>query len=172
MNTLPVRFSWFAVALIVTGTAMLLQRLHVISMDWRTIFWGVVALGGVYKLVMGFAMKRRGGVFWGTIFTTVGTLALLSLHDVIDPSPGIAVSGMLIALGVGFVLMFVTVPRDWYVLAPGLFFLLVGGAVLAVELGYYERWQVGPIIASYWPAGLIVFGLALLLNRGKEKREG
>lgn len=171
MNTLPVRFSWFAVALILTGTAMLLHRLNVVHLDWHAILWGLVAFGGLYKLIVGFATKRRGGVFWGTVFVTVGGFALLNLYDVIDPDPGLAVAGFLVALGIAFTLMFITVPRDWFVLVPALFFLLVGGAVLAVEMGYYERWEVTPIIASYWPAALIVFGLALLLNRGREKRE-
>jgi succinate-acetate transporter protein len=168
MKALPVRFSWFAVALIVTGTAMLLHRLHVIHINWHAIFWGVVALGGLYKLVAGFAAKERGRVFWGTVFLTAGGFALLNIYDVIDPEPGLAVSGFLIALGIAFLLMFVTTPRDWYVLVPALFFLLVGGAVLSVEMGYYDRWDVATVIGSYWPAGLILFGVALLLNRGRK----
>lgn len=167
MKALSVRLSWFPVALILTGTAMLLQRLHVIHLDWHAVFWGLVALGGVYKLIGGFAAKARGGVFWGTVFLAAGVFALLNVYEVIDPEPGLAVAGLLFALGVAFFLMFVVVPRDWYVLVPSLFFLLVGGAVLAVEMGYYDRWEVGPIIGAYWPVGLILFGLAILLNRGR-----
>jgi hypothetical protein len=167
MKALSVRFSWFPVALIVVGTAMLLQRLHVIHMDWHAIFWCLLALGGTYKLVRGFAAKSRGGVFWGMVFLVAGVFALLNIYDVIDPEPGAAVGGLLIALGIAFLLMFVMAPRDWYVVVPALFFLLLGGAVLSVEMGYSDRWEVGPIIGSYWPLGLILFGLALLLNRGR-----
>ena len=167
MKALSVRFSWFPVALIVVGTAMLLQKLHVVQMDWHILFWGLLALGGIYKLVRGFTAKSRGGVFWGMVFLTAGVFALLHIYDIIDPEPGAAVGGFLIGLGIAFVLMFVVAPRDWYVLVPALFFFLVGGAVLSVEMGYYDRWEVAPIIGSYWPVGLILFGLALLLNRGK-----
>jgi len=163
MHTL--RFPLFAIVLILVGTVMLLHRLHVVSMDWITVLWGVVALAGAFKIFNGFTLKRRGGVFWGLLFLALGTFALLHEFGVIDPEPGFTVAGLLLTLGTAFLLMFLTVPRDWYVLVPSAFFLLVGGGVLCVELGYFNRWDVSSFLGAYWPLALIAFGAALLLNR-------
>jgi hypothetical protein len=40
----------------------------------------------------------------------------------------------------------------------------VGGAILSTELGVWATWEVAPVVNRWWPAGLVLFGMALLLN--------
>jgi len=84
--------------------------------------------------------------------------------------PGIVVSGLFLLFGAGCLLMFLVSPRNWYVLVPAACFLLVGGAILSTELGYWATWEVAPVVNRWWPAGLVLFGVALLLNRAGPSR--
>jgi len=67
-------------------------------------------------------------------------------------------------------LMFLVSPRDWHLLVPGAFLLLVGGAILSTELGYAQTWVVAPVVNRWWPAGLVLFGAAMLLNHSRGPR--
>jgi hypothetical protein len=42
-------------------------------------------------------------------------------------------------------------------------FLVFGGAIMAVELGLADRWQVGRMLATFWPVAIIAWGAALLV---------
>lgn len=164
MNTYPIRISGFAVLLIVLGVTMLLHRLHIAWIPWQTALFFLVAAGGAVKLYNGFALKIRGKVFWGVVWFVVGLGLLLDTTYVIELTPGLAVSGLMIAVGVGFLLMFALRRSDWSQLVPGAFFILAGSLCLAGELGYFSTWDVASACETYWPVGLILFGVALLLN--------
>jgi hypothetical protein len=164
MRTLPVRHFWFPVFLILVGAGMLLQRLHVISVGWPAVpFMFVTAWAGV-KLYNGIVMKSRGGVFWGLFWFVVGGACLLRTFGLVWLEPGVVVSGLFLLAGAGLVLAFLVSPRDWYLLVPAACFLIVGGAILSTELGIWATWEVAPLVNRWWPAGLVLFGAALLLN--------
>jgi hypothetical protein len=74
------------------------------------------------------------------------------------------VSGLFLVSGAGLLLAFLVSPRDWYLLVPAACFLIVGGAILSTELGVWATWEVAPVVNRWWPAGLVLFGMALLLN--------
>ena len=164
MHTLPVRQYWFPSLLILVGAGMLLQRLHVVSVGWPAVpFMFLTAWGGV-KLYNGIAVKSRGGVFWGLFWFVVGGACLLRTFGVVWLDPGVVVSGLFLLAGAGLLLAFLVSPRDWYLLVPAVCFLLVGGAILSTELGYWAAWEVAPVVNRWWPAGLVLFGAALLLH--------
>ncbi len=159
------RFSWFGAALIVIGLAMVLHRLGTVSFEWPTVLWTLVAVAGVLKLVQGFMDRKRGSVFWGTIFFAVGASVVVDRAElVIIPSYFIP-SFFVVAIGIGFLLMFLVAPREWHVLIPALVFLSIGTAMVLAEVGYLREWDVKEIIHTYWPVALILFGGSLLLSR-------
>jgi hypothetical protein len=164
MHTLPVRNYWFPALLIVIGAGMLLQRLHVIWVGWPAVLWMMVTVGGAVMLYNGLVLKSRGGVFWGLVWFAFGGACLLRSYEVLWLEPGIVVSGLFLVSGAGLLLVFLVSPRDWYLLVPAACFLIVGGAVLSTELGVWATWEVAPVVNRWWPAGLVLFGLALLLN--------
>jgi hypothetical protein len=164
MHTLPVRNYWFPALLILIGAGMLLQRLHVIWVGWPAFLWMMVTVGGAVMLYNGLVRKSRGGVFWGLVWLAFGGACLLRSYEVLWLEPGIVVSGLFLVSGAGLLLVFLVSPRDWYLLVPAACFLIVGGAILSTELGVWPTWEVAPVVNRWWPAGLVLFGLALLLN--------
>jgi hypothetical protein len=165
MKALPIRFSWFALFLIVLGLSLMLHRLQLVDVPWYSMLWILVTILAAIRLFNGFVLKKRGNVFWGFFWMAIGCGATLYAYNLFDPGGGMMVAAATIVVGVAFLLMFVTVPRDWYVLVPAAFFLLLGGTILCVELGYFDSWDVAPLISSYWPVALILFGGAILLNK-------
>jgi hypothetical protein len=164
MHALPARSFWFPVLLILIGAGMLLHRLHFMWFGWPAVLWMFVTVGGGVKLYNGLVLKSRGGVFWGLFWFVLGGACLLRSCDVLWLDPGIMVSGLFLVSGAGLLLAFLVSPRDWYLLVPAACFLIVGGAILSTELGVWATWEVAPVVNRWWPAGLVLFGMALLLN--------
>ena len=164
MHALPARNFWFPVLLILVGAGMLLHRLHLMWFEWSALLWIFVAAWGGVKLYNGLVRKSRGRVFWGFFWFVLGGAFLLRSCDVLWLEPGIMVSGLFLVSGAGLLLVFLVSPRDWYLLVPAACLLTVGGAILSTELGVWATWEVAPVVHRWWPAGLVLFGAALLLN--------
>jgi hypothetical protein len=164
MHALPVRNYWFPLLLIFFGAAMLLHRLHVIWAGWAPVLWLAVAAGGGIMLFNGIVRRSRGGVFWGFFWFALGGACFLRTCEVVWLDPGIVVSGLLIVVGTGMILMYVVSPRDWHLLVPAACLLLVGGAILSTELGWFPAWDMAPVVNRWWPAGLVLSGAALIVN--------
>jgi hypothetical protein len=170
MHTLPVRNFWFPLLLILVGAGMLLERLHFLWVGWPAVLWMFVTIGGGVKLYNGLVLRSRGGVFWGLFWFVLGGACLLRACDVVWLDPGVVVAGLFLLFGAGLALMFVVSRRDWYLLVPAACFVIVGGAILSTELGYLATWEVAPVVNRWWPAGLVLFGVALLLNHAGRPR--
>ena len=164
MHSLPSRNYFFPALLIVVGAALLFQRLHLAAFGWPAVAFVFIAVAGGLKLYNGFAVKSRGGVFWGLFWFILGSACLLREWGYVPLEPGIVVSGLLLVFGAGFILMFLVSHGDWYMLVPAACLLFVGGAILGTELGYFASWDVPSFVNRWWPAGLVLSGLALVLN--------
>jgi hypothetical protein len=159
------RFSWLGVGLIVIGTAMILDRLDVISWSWHVALWALLALFGAYKVVSGFQWKHSGGAFWGTMLFLFGLYGVVRKLDLIDVPSYLCAPLLMVMVGTSFLVMYISKPKDWHLIVPALSFLAIGGVLLLTEVGVLYRWDVLPLIKSYWPVTLILFGLALILSR-------
>jgi hypothetical protein len=162
---MPHRFSWFGAGLVVVGVLLLLHRLGYVPFGWHTVFWGVVALAGAFKMYRSFIMKRRGGAFWGTILFVLGTLNVLDEVNLFTLDHPFVPAVIFLTVGMGFLLSYSVEPNEWHVLVPCAIFLALGGVMLLSEMGYLYQWDVEDFIRKYWPAALILFGGSLLLNR-------
>jgi|GEM_PF-1109704 len=172
MHALPVRGYLLPLLLIFFGAAMLLHRLHVFWAGWAPVLWLSVAAGGGLMLYNGFVRHSRGGAFWGFFWFVIGGACLLRACDVVWLDPGIVVGGLLLVSGAGLILMYFVSRRDWHLLVPAACLLLVGGAVLSTELGWFPAWEVAPVVNRWWPAGLVLSGAALILNTALSSRQG
>jgi hypothetical protein len=166
------RFSWFGVALILIGAALLLHRLGVVSLGWHVVAWGVVTLIGVVKLFNGFSLKQRGSAFWGTAFFLIGLYNVVAELGVFEFQEYLVAPALVLTLGTAFLAVFLVMPRDWHNLVPSLFFLGLGTLMVLAEMGFLFRWQVEDLVGTYWPVGLILFGAALLLSRRSIQSNG
>jgi hypothetical protein len=159
------RFSWLGVGLIAIGAAMILDRLNVISWSWHIVLWALLAFVGAFKVVSGFQQKYRGRAFWGTMLFLFGLYGVLSELDLFGVPSYLCLPLLMLMVGMSFLVTYISSPRDWYLLVPALSFLGIGGVLLLTEVGVLYRWDVLPLIKSYWPVTLILFGLSLLLSR-------
>ena len=159
-------FPVFAVLLILLGSLMLLDRAGVVTFGWLLIFWLIVTVFGGFKIVRGIRMASTGEVFWGTVFFFVGFYNAASDAGILYLPGGVLFPAFLLVMGVGFLIGFISQPREWHLLVPALIFTCVGGLMTLVEMELVGRWTVVDAVRQWWPAGLILFGAALLLNAG------
>ena len=165
MSPLRGKFPWFGAILILVGVTMLLSRLHVVPLGWREVFWGLVAAFGAYKIWTGFTWGHKGAIFWGTLLFLFGAYRILYHLEIYELPMDLGFPAFVTMIGIGFFMIFVSAPREWHLLIPALFFLVIGVGMGMSELGYMYRWEFLRAIKTYWPLVLILFGASLLLNR-------
>ena len=164
MRTRRGRLLWFPLALIIVGVVLLLKRFHVVWVDWQAVFWLLLACAGGVELINGIARRSRGKIVWGTIWVAVGGMCFLHAEDALALSPGILVGGIFLASGAGFLAALARNLRDWYLAVPGVCCLLLGVAIVATDTGWLPEQAVVPLVSTWWPAGLILFGAALVAH--------
>jgi hypothetical protein len=153
--------------LIAVGVLQILNHTGVIAVGWNGIAWLCLAALGLWMIIKGFsaAGKAGGGIFWGTLFVIAGCVnfgeraGLFSLPGYLD------MPMLFLAVGIAFLVVFIHKPQDWHVIVLSTVFTALGTLMLLAELDFISQWVVRDAIAQYWPVGLIVFGLALLLNK-------
>ena len=164
-SALSQRFPWFAVALILIGTAMLLDRLDLLPVQWPLVGWGVLVLFGAHRVILGFTARWKGRVFWGTLLFLIGLYNVLYHLDVVERYPEVVLPVILLAVGMSFLMMYAVAPKEWHILIPALTLAGLGGVLLFAEYGYFDSWEVMWTIKRYWPVALILFGISLVLRR-------
>ena len=159
------RFPWFAVALILIGTTMLLDRLDVLPVQWQIVAWGVLMLFGAHRVILGFTLRWRGRVFWGTLLFLLGLYNILYHLDVVERYPHMFFPVIMVAIGMSLLMRYAVAPKEWHILIPAMVLTGLGGVLLFAEYGYFDRWEIMWMIRRYWPVALILFGASLLLKK-------
>lgn len=158
------RFSWLGIGMIAIGTAMLLDRTHVLRFEWITVVWCVIGLFGLLRAIDGFGKKAKGRVFWGTFLFLFGMYATLRNLDIVELRTYWWPSAMLLVVGFALFVVVASSPKDWHLLIPALLLTGMGTVIILADLGYIYRYDVVEAVRLYWPVGLILFGLALVLK--------
>ena len=159
------KFSWLGVGLVLAGTAMLLDRLDVVRFGWHVVVWLFVALFGIVKCIDGFGVKKSSRVFWGTFLFLLGVYNVLRDLEVVELRSYWLFPAILVIMGLSLLMMYVSSPREWHLLIPSILLLGTGAAMILTEFGYLYRYDVIEWVRMYWPVGLILFGLGLVLRR-------
>jgi hypothetical protein len=144
---------------------MLLDRLDVIRFGWQPVFWTLTAAFGIAKAVDGFGRKKSGRVFWGAILFLFGTYNLLHDLDVVELRSYWVLPAMLVIVGLSFLMMYISAPKEWHLLIPAILILGIGVVMIMTECGYFHRYDVFEAVRMYWPVGLILFGGAMVARR-------
>jgi hypothetical protein len=151
--------------MVVLGISMLLDRLDVVRFGWHPVFWTLLVIFGLVRAMNGFEKKKTGRVFLGTFLFLFGAYNLLRIMDVVELRSYWWLPAIILMLGFSLLMMFVCAPKEWHVLVPALMLLGIGAAMVLTELGYFYQYDIVEAIRKYWPAGLILFGLSLILQR-------
>jgi len=172
MERKRLRISWFGVALIILGLALLLDRFHILRVDFSQIFWALVMMFGIMKVVGGFSGNIRGRIFWGTVLFLFGLFFLLRSIDRIEIHAHMLPPAAFLIFGIAFFMMFLNDARDWHFIIPAVLLIGVGGAFTLTEFGYLSRWEVWEAVRLYWPVALILLGLVLIMRRRMRVQSG
>ena len=153
--------------LIGVGVLQILNHTGVITVGWNGIAWLCLAALGLWMIIKGFstAGKARGGIFWGTLFLIAGCVNFGERAGLFYVPGYLDMPMLFLAVGIAFLVVFIHKPQDWHVIVLSTVFTALGTLMLLAELDFISQWVVRDAIAQYWPVGLIVFGLALLLNK-------
>lgn len=160
-------FPFFAILLILAGVVMLLDRFSFLYITWMGVIWILIALVGASKLWRAVGRPAGGGQFWGTVLFVGGSAMALYEFDILVIPPRLGLPFIILLLGIGTLVKFAFTPREWHLLVPALALLGVGGAMILTVYDYLPYQSLTCTLGTYWPVALVVFGAALLLNRGR-----
>lgn len=169
MSVARCRTSWFGIALIIIGVAMLLDHLHIFDIAFSSIFWPLMMIVGIVAVAGGFSQNRRGKIYWGTVLFLYSLFFLLRSIDSIELYSYIFLPASFLIFGIGFFMMYLNNFKDWPFLIPAILLTGIGSLFLLTEYGCFSHREVWDAVRTYWPVILILFGLAMLLKRYNTK---
>jgi len=151
---------------ILVGAGLLLDRLGLFMFGWTQIYPVIFLLIAAASFVNA-AAGQKNSAFWGGLFAVLGVFfllrnfALLPFFWFTDFWPI-----FLIALGVGFLFLYIFDPRDWAALIPAFILLFLGSLFGLDSLDIIDDAFefIFDLVSIYWPLLLVLFGISLILN--------
>jgi hypothetical protein len=163
------RIPWLGIVFILLGLVLLIEKLGYYHLGFGMIFWPLVLIYGFMKVVEGFSGNNSGRIFFGTICFLYGVYFLLRSADYFEIRFHMFLPATFIIIGFAFVMIFLNSPREWAFLLPAILLMGAGIAYLLGDVGYFSPWEVRELVRVYWPVGLILAGLAIILSWRSQK---
>ncbi|MBN1479411.1 hypothetical protein EH223_16460 [candidate division KSB1 bacterium] len=160
---------------ILVGVGLLMDKMNLFAFGWKEIYPVIFILISVVSFINAFAGQKNSS-FWGGVFGVLGAFFFLRNYDFV---PNYWFEEFwpifLIALGVGFIVLYIFNPRDWGVLIPGAILTGLGLVFIFESMDLIDNFfEIAfDAVFTYWPLVLILFGVALILGslRHKETRD-
>ena len=165
MEKKPSRIPWFGVALILFGLLLLVDKLDWVNLSFHEVFWPIVMLLSLAGVGRGFAQGKRGKIFFSTTAFLFALFFLLQSIESLEVSGDLVVASTFLIFGTACLMVWCNDFRDWFYLIPAACLGGIGTALLLSELGYISHWAIMDAVEIYWPLGLILFGLGMILRR-------
>jgi len=165
MQTTKRHIPWLGVALIGIGIVLLLDRLDILDVRFSTLIWPIVVLFGLVRVGQGFSRNIQSRVFTGTVIFLYGLFFLLRSTDYVELHGHMFFPATFLIFGIAFLMMFLNNLKEWVFLLPAILLCGVGTAFILGEMGYLYRYDVWEAVRLYWPLGLVIIGLAIILRR-------
>ncbi len=152
------------IVFIIVGLWLFARRFHFFSPHSYRIYPILLICFALFLFFETIRRRHSGALFWGVVMLVVGGFYFLRNFEII---PHFYIDEywpiFLLALGLGFITLFIYHPRDWGVLIPGVLFLFFGmGFSLRSIDEFFWRWE--HILENYWPIILIVIGLGVFMS--------
>jgi len=156
---------------ILVGAGLLMDKMHLFNFGWPEIYPVIFILIAAVSLINAIA-GHKSSAFWGGLFGVLGVFFALRNYDLIpfywfDEFWPI----FLIALGVGFIVLYIFNPRDWGVLIPGVILTGLGLIFIFEAMNLIDDLFeiILDAVWTYWPLALVLLGIALILGSLKRK---
>ena len=152
------------VLLVIIGLWLFIRQFSFFQFYWDKLYPVFLVLLGLLLIAEFWWHKQSGIVFWGVIAFVVGIFYILRNFELIpyfyaDEYWPI----FLIAMGIGFVALFLINLKDWGILIPACLFLFFGIGFLFHTLDY-SYWGWIEFLNHYWPVVFILIGIVLICN--------
>ncbi|MBN2411038.1 hypothetical protein JXQ31_05045 [candidate division KSB1 bacterium] len=156
------RFSSIVIGIIfiVFGVSILLDKLGFIYFTWDDAFPFVLIALSVLSFIS-VARGNKSNAFWGTTLGLLGVFFFLHNYEII-PYLWIGETWpvYLIAIGLGFIVLYFFKPKDWGVLIPGGILTFLGLIFFLQTMDM--SWYTIRFLKNFWPLILILIGLGLI----------
>lgn len=158
------RIPLFAIILITVGLLLLADQLGMLDLTLWHFVTGCMILYGMSVVIRSFSTGDRKKIFWGTLLFLLGLYLLLDSLGLIPTQYPALIPAVFLMLGFSFLMSYLHNARDWLLLIPTLFFIGIGGLIIADERELLTAHTIVQYVRQYWPLLLILFGLGLILN--------
>jgi len=156
--------------LILVGLFLFLREFDLVYLGWRDLYPVILlGLGGLFAL-SAFSRRDKGAVFAAAMFLVLGLFFLFRNFGIFSldyyfyyPSEYWPI--FLLAVGAGFITLFIFKTDDWAVLIPGGTLLLFGALFMLRNAGFLDWLH----LADLWPIILIAIGASIVI-RGFRQR--
>ncbi len=158
------------IALIVTGLVLLLNQfnmLHLTRAQWAIA--GSIALA-VFLLRRAFLSERYKGLLGGVFFSGTAVGLLLMDNGLLPVGNETGFGMLLISLGLANFVYFVFTRLHTSSIVFGVIYSAAGAVMMLSYFRYIDWWNVAYLVELYWPALLILFGVALLVDGLRRQR--
>ena len=158
----------FGFLLILIGGAILLGRLDVLRIGWFELYPIMITALGLLFLILALVNREKGTLFPATFFLTIGIYFILRNFDILPFYEIYEIWPIfMLALGLAFLVLFISAPKNWGVMIPGSIFLFFGVIFLVENIGAHIWWI--DLVSQYWPLMLVVIGLSIILSHMTKK---
>jgi hypothetical protein len=168
--------------LILVGSALLLEKIHVLHFGFARVFWAGAMIYGAVQAAHGFSLNAKSKIFWGTLLFLYSVYFFLRTLESVEFRSHFFIPVTMVIVGGGlFMLSLNNIParlrspalttksggvwREWSTLFLALGLMGLGGAVILGKLEYIDFSDIWHTIRHYWPVVLILAGLSLILKR-------
>ncbi len=158
-------FPWIGIVLMLAGLALLLDKLDILTVGTPTLIWVLCMLFGIAMVTQGFSTTNGGRIFFGTLFFLYGLYFLLHSIDAFEMRGHLFVPASFVIFGFAFVMIYLNNVREWILLLPAVLLMGIGTLYIMGSMGYFNPWEIREVVRLYWPVGLIIIGLAIVLRR-------
>lgn len=159
------------IILISLGAIFLLNQLDVFYFRWWHLYPLVLlALAALFFFSV-FTKNQKRAVFPGTVLLSLGLFFFLRNYGYFDLDQDFWYVDelwpvVLIAVGLGFVALYLVKPQDWAVLVPGGVMIFVGAFFVLRNLGIVRRAD----FRDFWPIIFIAVGLCIVIKSLRKKK--
>jgi len=151
--------------MIFLGLMILLDKLGVMSLNWKKVISVIFVFYGAYLGYSGFGLGSNRKVFWGSILFFSGIYLFVDSFGFLNPEVHFFWPVVMIITGLSFFMSFVNRPKDFALLLPAITLVGVGVLFLLTNLGVIYSFEVWESIEKFWPVFLIIIGLYLILKK-------
>jgi len=159
------------ILLILAGLALFFRESPFDFFNWIMLYPVLILIFAITLLYEVYRNKSRNALFWGITLLLVGMFFFMRNYRVIpffDMDDSWSVFPL--AMGLGFLALFIFNPDNWGVLIPGGFFLFVGITSGLRQFGFY-LWDWDDAVESYWPVVFVLIGAVFFIHGLRRRKE-